>query len=169
MFDFDCIYLHNGWLTGVKPKVYKDLLLTGYVDIDNWCSLLRESKKFPKSSTEMIFLPFERAENLILFCFPDLTQTQKSGDLQSLWSSPSWCPVGSPWALVFVSTVAFSTHETKKIYFSHSEWLVRVDVALGVVMSLAGGKGRSMTCGVRGVWAAGVVPSLLANGSFTAC
>lgn len=52
---------------------------------------------------------------------------------------------------VCLSAVAFSTHETKKIYFSHSEWLVRVDVALGVVISLAGGKGRSMTCGVRGV------------------
>lgn len=50
---------------------------------------------------------------------------------------------------MFVSSMAFSTHETK-IYFSHSEWLVRIDIALRVVMSLARGEGRAMMRGVRG-------------------
>lgn len=55
MFGYDCLYLHNDWLTGVKPKVHKDLELTGYFDIDNRSSLLRESKKFSKSSIKTLF------------------------------------------------------------------------------------------------------------------
>lgn len=55
MFGYDCFYLHNDWLIGVKPKVHEDPQLTGYIDIDNRSRLLRESKKFPKSSIEVIF------------------------------------------------------------------------------------------------------------------
>lgn len=55
MFGYDCLYLRNDWLTGVKPKVHKDLELTGYFDIDNRSSLLRELNRFSKSSIKTLF------------------------------------------------------------------------------------------------------------------
>lgn len=71
----------------------------------------------------MIFFTIWKSQefNPILLPGSD-TKTQKNGDLWSLWSSPSWCPVGNPWALVFVSSKKFSTQE-RKIYFSHT-WVV---------------------------------------------